>query len=235
MKKTESQLLTEWFESQKHFKTWAELAKYLGIDHRTMSHYHMGRKLAVNPDHRSLLYEVTKIPAFSKEKTDETRAPRPLKQLKHKQTNQAKPPPARGFKQDRLPDSVESSQNDAQVPAQDEMVKLLSQVMEKLQEDLAQRQGSRLVGAGFEPRSAVDHAQKVLSLLLSLDRELQFFRHASPVDRNVLRQTVRGQDVGYITSLLKAMYDEDKFQSWQLLASYQMISRPTSGRREDER
>jgi transcriptional regulator with XRE-family HTH domain len=66
MKGTEADSLREWFASQKEFKTWRDLARYLGVDHRTLSKYKTGRKPVSNPDHRSLLHKATLMEAFSK-------------------------------------------------------------------------------------------------------------------------------------------------------------------------
>lgn len=54
---------------------------------------------------------------------------------------------------------------------------------------------------------------------------LEPFRKGSAEDRAVLRKTVSARDVGYLTSLLKAMYDEDQFQTWLYFTEYTPESR----------
>ena len=112
-----------------------------------------------------------------------------------------------------MPDGIESDLRD-----------LLSKVMSKFQQLTEELHRMKVDGGEPAPRTPREHAQRVLALLYSLDRELQYFRNGSNEEREQLRRFVNGQDVGYITSLLKALYDEDKFQSWQLFANYQMVS-----------
>jgi len=225
MSRTESEMLTDWFKSQNKFRTWAEFAKYLGIDHRTISHYHMGRKLVMNPDHRALIYDATKIPAFVKEKPVETGPPNPFAKVRTIETREEKEGGlARVVRTKRggnLP-VVKADVNEEK--RGDDIRRLLLRLLQELKglESAPERVGRP--ASPTQPVSARGHAQKTLSLLHSLDRELSYFRDASKTEREVLRRIVHGQDVGYITSLLRALYDEDKFESWQLFATYRMRS-----------
>jgi hypothetical protein len=49
---------------------------------------------------------------------------------------------------------------------------------------------------------------------------LEPFKKGTAEDRALLRRTVAARDVGYLTSLLKAMYDEDQFQTWVYFTHY---------------
>jgi hypothetical protein len=42
-------------------------------------------------------------------------------------------------------------------------------------------------------------------------------------DRVVLRQRLHGPDVGYLISLVAALLDETKFQSWSAVSSYRPL------------
>jgi len=70
--------------------------------------------------------------------------------------------------------------------------------------------------------NAEDRARTVMRLLLSLSRELEFFKSCTEDERKIFKRIVPGQDVGYITTLLRALYDEDKFQRWLLFSTYTM-------------
>jgi hypothetical protein len=124
-------------------------------------------------------------------------------------------------KEPMMPEGIESDLKD-----------LLNKVVSKFQQLTEEIHRMKNDGGEPSPKTPREHAEKVLALLFSLDRELQYFRDASSAERDYLRRVVHGQDVGYITSLLRALYDEDKFQSWQLFANYQMVS-GGSGRRGD--
>ena len=65
-------------------------------------------------------------------------------------------------------------------------------------------------------------AAEVLRVLRRLAQVLEFFKTGSPTDRDLLRRMVPGTDVGYITSLLRALYDEDRFEEWILFSNYTM-------------
>jgi hypothetical protein len=299
MSETESDLLNEWFAGQRHYRTWNELATYLGVDKRVISQYHTGTRQVNNPDHRALLFKVTKIPAFANEKPAEppsadihpkvARAHRAMGNserssglvvngvtlrtreelsyyLKRWLEGQPKGTTvAELARMTRIPESTFSNyfsghgfpgvrnrtefvalierltpseqqivvdlakdnQKKRQMMAEGtevELKDLINKVLSKFQQ-LTEEIHRMKDGGEKAARTPSEHAERVLALLYSLDRELQYFRNASVADRDYLRRIVHGQDVGYITSLLRALYDEDKFQSWQLFANYQMVSR----------
>ncbi|MGH9364402.1 MAG: hypothetical protein ACRD1B_03935, partial [Thermoanaerobaculia bacterium] len=68
--------------------------------------------------------------------------------------------------------------------------------------------------------SSKEMAQAVFTTIHRLLNELNSFKRGTPADRAILRQTVPARDIGYLTTLLKAMYDEDQFQTWLYFADY---------------
>ncbi len=64
--------------------------------------------------------------------------------------------------------------------------------------------------------------QAVEDSLYTLNDELQFFKESSPHSRGILRRRLSGPDVGYVTTLLKALFDEEKFQNWLAMTTYEM-------------
>jgi len=73
--------------------------------------------------------------------------------------------------------------------------------------------------------SALDVVARVRAIedtLYALNDELEFFKEGSPHSRGVLRQRLSGPDVGYVTTLLKALFDEEKFQNWLAMTTYEI-------------
>jgi transcriptional regulator with XRE-family HTH domain len=64
--------------------------------------------------------------------------------------------------------------------------------------------------------------QAVEDTLYTLNDELQFFKEGSPHSRGILRRRLSGPDVGYVTTLLKALFDEEKFQDWLAMTTYEI-------------
>jgi len=68
----------------------------------------------------------------------------------------------------------------------------------------------------------VTRVQAVEDVLYTLNDELQFFKEGSPHSRGILRRRLSGPDVGYVTTLLKALFDEEKFQNWLVMTTYEI-------------
>ena len=68
----------------------------------------------------------------------------------------------------------------------------------------------------------VAHVQAVEDTLYALNDELEFFKEGSPHSRGILRRRLSGPDVGYVTTLLKALFDEETFQNWLAMTTYEM-------------
>ena len=60
---------------------------------------------------------------------------------------------------------------------------------------------------------------KVKYLLLFLEEELRWFRDGSKEARDILREQLDPADIGYISSLLTMLGDEDKFIRWVTLTT----------------
>jgi len=56
--------------------------------------------------------------------------------------------------------------------------------------------------------------EKVKYLLLLLEDELRWFRDNGPKSRDVFRRELDASDIGYISSLLTMLTEEDKFKRW---------------------
>jgi len=80
----------------------------------------------------------------------------------------------------------------------------------------------RVGAAAANRRVPAARAARVLETLRRLGEQLDFVKTGSRKDRDLLRRIVPGTDVGYITSLLRALYDEDQFEEWILFSNYPM-------------
>ena len=61
--------------------------------------------------------------------------------------------------------------------------------------------------------------EKIKHLLLFLEEELSWFRDGSKEARDIFREELDPYDVGYISSLLIMLGDEDKFRRWLTLTT----------------
>jgi hypothetical protein len=78
------------------------------------------------------------------------------------------------------------------------------------------------------PKRIADNAsaaKAVKATLHQLVRELEFFKKGTEADRKKFRELVDPMEIGYITSLLKALFDEEGFQRWILATEFTMGKR----------
>jgi bacterioferritin (cytochrome b1) len=67
------------------------------------------------------------------------------------------------------------------------------------------------------------HIDNLERSLLSLHSELIWFKNATSEERKVLRKSLKSKDVGYITSLLRAiMKGEEEINDWIAATTYQL-------------
>lgn len=64
--------------------------------------------------------------------------------------------------------------------------------------------------------------QVVEDILYTLNDELDFFKKGTAHARETLRQHLNGADVGYLTTLLKALFDEERFQNWLAMTTHEV-------------
>lgn len=69
---------------------------------------------------------------------------------------------------------------------------------------------------------SLEKAHQVHLSLIKLNELLDFFKKATAEERTELKKTIPPQQIGYITSLLKALYNEDEFQQWIFFSEYKL-------------
>lgn len=65
-----------------------------------------------------------------------------------------------------------------------------------------------------ELRLARKRAERLKALKFLMIDELEFFRDSKPHVREILNQIIPGGEVGYLTGLFSALYDEDQLTIW---------------------
>lgn len=70
-----------------------------------------------------------------------------------------------------------------------------------------------------------ERATRIKTLLIELADELEFFKQKPESVRRIFRKVIPGEDIGYVTTLLRALYDEDQFQRWLLFSDYKLKSK----------
>lgn len=68
-------------------------------------------------------------------------------------------------------------------------------------------------------KEAKHRTEKVKYLLLLLEDELKWFRDNGPSAREEFRKGLNASDIGYISSLLTMLTEEDKFSRWLALTT----------------
>jgi len=66
---------------------------------------------------------------------------------------------------------------------------------------------------------ASHRTEKIRYLLLLLEDELRWFRDNDPDARKIFRKELDASDIGYISSLLTMLGEEDKFRRWLALTT----------------
>jgi transcriptional regulator with XRE-family HTH domain len=90
------------------------------------------------------------------------------------------------------------------------------QYVERIAEFLESKETPEIYSQRLEARH---RANKVRLLLLLLEDELRWFRESDPITRDEFRKELDAYDIGYISSLLTMLTEEDKFQRWLALTT----------------
>lgn len=67
---------------------------------------------------------------------------------------------------------------------------------------------------GSVSQEAEERTRKIKYLSLILEEELRWFRDGSKEARDIFREKLNADDIGYISSLLTMLGDEEKFKRW---------------------
>ena len=184
--------LRQWFEKQTRWKSRAEFGRALGIKESTLGDY-FTEGARPGPENRRKLFKVTELECFKPREEKEAPA-----------VEQPMPEPEIvGVLWEHV----------------GEQLVVIGEAVTKLGKLLAVPASLRYDAPALE---AVAKAQVVEELLYKMSYELHFFKEGSANAREILRQHLDGADVGYVITLLKALFDEEKFQNWLAMTTHEV-------------
>lgn len=217
-KETESEAFRKWFSSQKTFSSLSAMERALNI---TKGYLHLvadGARRAADPELRRKLREATGLQAFD-----------PSVGVSTKLTRRVTGTSKHARYGDQGVGSEERPSPSAKILKQPidsgtliQEFKNLREKVDQIDTKLTEAEVYREITRNPTATSAEQRARTVLRLLMSLSKELEFFKSCTEDERRIFKKTVPGQDVGYITTLLRALYDEDRFQKWLFFSTYRM-------------
>jgi hypothetical protein len=182
--------LRQWLSQQGKFSSIAEMARSIGIAEAALREYFIGRALPRSTNLK-VLKEVTHLGILDEiSKTPTQGSPGRPRTLVRQDT--------KSF-EDRL-DAIKKG-----------FVSLAREF-----ELLLKGVGRSLPVYSLEEADQTPEARsrRLADILARLRVELEFFKAGSVEDREAFRRAVPGEQVGYLASLLKALYDEDTFREW---------------------
>ena len=205
--------LQNWFKSQTKWKNYAEIGRATKIHATDVSKYFRGvkipgkkvcQKLSTVIDIEVLRQEV--------EKKGEEETEIAVKILEKVEVK-------------KEPEEIKNPLDMQEKVA--ELQKIISDLSEKVNsfDGVCENCIVNKLPSSTEVSSVKERVEIVKELLYALNRELEFFKLASPENREMFRRRIHAPDVGYIIALLRALFDEDKFQSFLYMSNYDMKRR----------
>lgn len=241
----EAAALRKWFSSQERFGSWMAMERALNITKKYLHQIKSGTRRALDPKLRAKLYEATGLDIFKpiSKNVGSTKSVALPKLPKRTEFKGQKPPyvttelPSDLSKELTLalqrlgltisecasrygisPNMLKKYKRGVTRPSAEKNVKAIANILRDVQ---------TVQGASLRiPRgNAYERSTRVKKLLVTLVDELEFFKQNSESARETFRKLVPGEDVGYITTLLRALYNEDQFQRWLFFSNYEMKSK----------
>ncbi len=216
----EGKAFSEWFATQKTYSSLGAMERALNI---TKDYLHLikdGKRRAANPELRQKIQAVTGLKEFSPIPIP-SKASLPVANSE-KCTEKSEEVVPSDFQQQETPQDSPIHKQLANVEPLIKEIKDLGIMANKILTQLSEVKIVQEVSSKPSSSSAETRAKTVMLLLMSLSSELEFFKTCTENERRIFKKIVPGQDVGYITTLLRALYDEDKFQRWLLFSTYTM-------------
>jgi transcriptional regulator with XRE-family HTH domain len=182
--------LRQWLSKQGRFSSIAEMARSIGMAESTLREYFIGRALP-SPKNLKVLKEVTRLGV--------------LDDILKASTHRSSEGPERLVGRD-------TKTFEGRLDVIKKGFASLVRDLRFLIKDAATYSPAHCPEAVDQTRTA--RSSKVAEALTHLRAELEFFKAGSAEDREAFRRAVPGEQLGYVVSLLKALYDEDTFREW---------------------
>jgi len=191
------EILRKWLRDQKKWKSCVDFAKSIGISYGTLKGFLGGKE--PRPETRAKLFRGTGLECFRGDSRGTT--------------SSAFASPEVGV--EPSVDSLRTAISKAST-----LLTELNAALQELNSALGTWKARGLELGAAE--GADGHVGAVHSLLYLLNDQLSVFRNGTSQDRQRLRTHLNGPDVGYITTLLRALLDEGKFQSWLAMTTHRI-------------
>jgi hypothetical protein len=182
--------LRQWLSQQRTFPSIAQMARSVGIAESTLRDYFIGRALP-SPKNLDILRKVTQLDV--------------LDRVLQTQANRRRARP-------KVAVSRDVKKLLGRLGAVKKGFAALVEEFQLLVKDAARHPLAYPVEPVDETPTA--RSRRVAELLDRLSGELGFFKAGSEEDRQAFREAIPGEQLGYLVSLLKALYDEDTFREW---------------------
>jgi methyl-accepting chemotaxis protein len=95
----------------------------------------------------------------------------------------------------------------------------LADYIEGLEQEIKLLRSNRKNG---NKKSSTDEVEKLANAFYSLAKVLKQFKNCTPEQRKKVKSMIHAQDFGYVTSFMKAMYDEQSFADFMFFADYEL-------------
>lgn len=247
LKKTEAEVFKRWFSSQKKYASLSAMERALNITKGYLHQIRDGTRRATNPELRRKLQEATGLRAFDPvtngsrtsvnmaESITKTRVSETSNLQKEEELPESLPIlldsaikklgltlSACSQKYKIKLDTLKKYKSGVRRPASKNNISALFNILNDAEAIPSSEDSHTKVKIARTSSTAEEKSRTVMRLLISLSEELGFFKNCTEDERRIFRKTVPGQDVGYITTLLRALYDEDRFQKWLFFSTYTM-------------
>jgi hypothetical protein len=251
-KETEAEAFKKWFYSQKTYNSLASMERALNITDGYLHSIRDGKRRATDPQLRRKLKEATELKVFDSLAIESKTLNSKATSSKEIQTASKTGAQGVKELPEELPTLLESAINKLGLtlrecsqkyrislnslkkyksgirkPASENNISAIFRILNDAElitskEDLSTVARVHEMPSVSISTTAERKARAVMRLLISLSNELEFFKNCTEDERRIFKKAVPGQDVGYITTLLRALYDEDKFQKWLFFSTYTM-------------
>jgi transcriptional regulator with XRE-family HTH domain len=242
----EAAALRKWFSSQKRFGSWSAMERALNITEDYLYKIKSGDRRAVDSELRAKLHNATGLEIFKpisgavetkktdgegyllqKTKPQKRAKPYDIPELPLDLSNKLRLALQRleltisecATKYGISPNTLKKYRRGVRRPSSEKNVEAITTI---LKDAGVTRRNSLL---RIPKNNSFERAIRIKKLLVKLADELEFFKQNSESARKSFRRAVPGEDIGYITTLLRALYNEDQFQRWLLFSEYRMRSK----------
>lgn len=222
-KGAEAEAFRKWFASQNTYSSLNAMERALNITEDYLNKIKNGSRRAINPELRRKLREATGLEIFDQipiEPKTKTKSLHPKSDVRPQLIMATKK--EEEMTEKPIADEGRVTEHSFNTTILVNEVKQLREKVDLIHNKLTQANIYQEITEKPSANNAEARAKIIMRLLMSLSSELEFFKSCTENERKIFKKIVPGQDVGYITSLLRALYDEDKFQRWLLFSSYTM-------------